>query len=71
MKREISPVTAVIIIVVVLLVIGGVYWWTMEGRTRAGDAASAPSVPTDVQQEFQRRMGGMTPGGAPAPAPGR
>ncbi|MCL6474301.1 MAG: hypothetical protein K6U75_04505 [Firmicutes bacterium] len=77
MKREVSPVTAVIIIVVVLLVIGGVYWWMTEGRMKAGGGAEPPPMPPDVQAEFQRRLGGITPGaaapggtqGAPAPAP--
>lgn len=65
MKREISPVTAVVIVVVVLLVIGAAYWFL--GERRAGGAADVPSVPPDVQAEFQRRMGGMTPGGQTAP----
>jgi len=77
MKREVSPVTAVIVIIVVLLIIGGVYWWTTEGRMKAGGGAAPPPMPPDVQAEFQRRLGGMTPGaatlggspGTPAPAP--
>lgn len=69
MKREISPVTAVVVIVVVLLVVGAAYWFLAERRT--GGAADVPSVPPDVQAEFQRRMGGMAPGGQPAPTPGR
>jgi len=71
MKREVSPLTAVIIIVVVLLVIGGLYWWATERKPGAAGGANEGSIPADVQQEFQRRMGGMTPGGAPAPTPGR
>ncbi|MCS6829232.1 MAG: hypothetical protein NZ749_01180 [bacterium] len=70
MKREVSPVTAAIVIVVVLLVVGAAYWLLAERRA-GGAAAEAPTVPADVQAEFQRRMGGMTPGGQPAPAPGR
>ena len=63
MKREVSPVTAVIIIVVVLLVIGGVYWWMTEGRMKAGGGAEPPPMPPDVQAEFQRRLGGPAPSG--------
>jgi len=68
MKREVSPVTAVIIIVVVLLVIGGVYWWMTEGTMEAGGGGGPPPMPPDVQEGVQRRLGGITPG---AGGPGR
>ncbi len=67
MKREVSPVLAIVIIVVVLLVIGGIYWFG-TGKRPLGGREEPPGIPSDVQAEFQRRMGGMTPGaGAPAP----
>ncbi len=66
MKREVSPVTAIVIIVVVLLVIGGIYWWA-TGKRSLGGREEPPGIPPDVQAEFQRRMGGMTPGAATAP----
>ncbi|MDW8104990.1 MAG: hypothetical protein RMK92_08255 [Armatimonadota bacterium] len=69
MKREVSPVTAAVVIIVVMLIVGAAYWFFAERR--AGGGADVPAVPPDVQAEFQRRMGGMTPGGQPALSPGR
>lgn len=69
MKREISPATAVVVIVVVLVVVVAAFWLFTERRS--GGAAEVPSVPPDVQAEFQRRMGGMAPTSPPATAPGR
>jgi hypothetical protein len=71
MRHEVSPATAVIVIVLVLLIIGGIYWWATERKPGAAGGANEGSIPADVQQEFQRRMGGMTPGGTPVPTPGR
>lgn len=68
MKREVSPVVAAVVIVVVLLIVGGIYIWATGARPFGGEAEPPPPMPPDVQAEFQRRMGGMTPGaGAPAP----
>lgn len=68
MKREVSPAVAVVVIVVVLLIIGGVYMLATSKRP-FGKAEQPPPIPQDVQAEFQRRMGGMTPPGSTAPAP--
>ncbi|MCS6950969.1 MAG: hypothetical protein RMM06_08500 [Armatimonadota bacterium] len=68
MKREVSPVTAAVVIIVVMLIVGAAYWFFAERRAGGADV---PAVPPDVQAEFQRRMGGMTPGGQPALSPGR
>lgn len=65
MKRQVSPAVAVVVIVLVLLAVAGVYWWATEGRIRSGSSAEPPPIPADVQAEFQRRMGGVTPGGPP------
>lgn len=68
MKREVSPVMAVVVIVVVLLIIGGIYVLA-TGKRPFGKAEQPPGIPPEVQQEFQRRLGGMTPQGTTAPTP--
>ncbi len=61
MRREVPMPMAVAAIVVVLLIVGILFFWSWTGRRQLGGEAA--KMPSEVQQEFQRRMGGATPGG--------
>ena len=72
MKNQLSPGVAIGAIVAVLAIAGGIY--ALASRTPepknepAADASKGPPMPSDVQAEFQKRMGGGTTG--PGARPG-
>jgi hypothetical protein len=69
MSKSINPATAVAVIVAVLVgALGMVIWKGTQSPagTRSGEAA--PAMPSDVQQEFQKRMGASGGGVTGPPA---
>lgn len=79
MKKEISPITAIVVIVIVLAIIGGVYFWKTSSRP-AAEANQPPPLPPEVgktlseimskagtQQGQSAPTGSQTGGPPPAP----
>lgn len=66
MKQQVSPIAAIVAIVVVLGLT--VFAWLRldRGGGEPGEKRQA-GMPPAVAAEFQRRMGGIAPGGATAP----
>ncbi len=61
MKKEISPAIIIAVVVVVVIAVG--LFFFISGKSSGGSRAGEkpPGMPASVQQEFQKRMGGVTP----------
>jgi len=58
MRREIPAPVAFLVILVVVVIVALIYWRAWTGRRRLSE--EAVKIPVEVQQEFQRRMGGTS-----------
>lgn len=70
MKKEVSPVVAIVVVVIVIA-IAAFAWMKLGGNVQGSkEGQQPPPIPASVQAEFQKRLGGMSgPGGGAAPAP--
>lgn len=64
MKKEVSPVVAVVIVVAVLAVAIGFLYFRADKRAGTG-GDQPPGMSPEVAAEFQRRMGSVTGPTAP------
>ena len=56
MRREVPTPVAVAVILAVVAIVVFLFWRTWTGRRQLSE--EAVKIPVEVQQEFQRRMGG-------------
>lgn len=59
MRREIPTTVAIVVILAVLVIVAFLFWRVWTGRRQLPEEAI--KLPAEVQQEFQKRMGGVTP----------
>lgn len=59
MRREIPTPVVVVVILAVVAIVAFLFWRVWTGRRQLPEEAIKP--PAEVQQEFQKRMGGVTP----------
>jgi hypothetical protein len=58
MKKEVSPVQAIMAVLLTIVVIGGI-WWFVKGR------GPAPANPQDVERMLQGEHRSASPAAAP------
>lgn len=68
MNSQLSPKAVIGGVVAVIALIAGIYYFVSKGSGAGSlEGQKPPGMPAGVADEFNNRMGGAAPGGAPMP----